>query len=549
LRKITLLLMACGLIFSIAAYALEEDISSGGEIKLYMGEMKVISANMPTRVVIGNPSIVDVTAVSETSVTLTPKNAGATTFVMRDNFGEQSCRIRVLAEDMSDVQSRIDNLIKALGMPGVYTQAVDTEGKVLLLGQVKTAEDKERIATALGALKDKTTDLIQVKEEETVVDINVEVLELNRDGTSTLGFTWPGNFSLSEAGYTHSALSAIFNVTEYTREGLEAQLDLLVREGKARVLSRPNVACQSGKEAELLVGGEKPIFTTTVSAEGGATSSTVEYKEYGIKLNIKPVVMPGDRIHLKLLVEVSEVGDAEILGPTAAPTAKAFPLTKRNTTTELYLNNNQTLAIGGLIKQKTEEDLRKVPVAGDIPLLGGFFRKRETMEGGGAGERGDVELFITLTPRIIASGPQAAKTTAQVKKPLTIASNTIVSTIPAVPVSPSMEELDLIEAAPTPGVSEYLADYINTVYKKIIDAAYYPADAKQAGWQGTVKLVLNISFDGTLKDVKLKRSSGYKILDDAAVETVCRQSPYPALPAELQQDELRVEIPVAYRNN
>ena len=566
MRKTTFLLILCCAILPMGmVLAQDEEVKTSTELKLYMGETRVIEANVPSRVVVGNPNIVDISDVSEDAVTLTPKAVGVTTFMLKDGYGEQSYRVRVMAEDMSDIKTRIDGLLKELNLPGVYTRAVETEGKVLLLGSVKTADDKKMIDSALGPLKDKTTDLIQVKEEEAVVDINVEVLELDKDATSTLGFTWPGQISLSEPGYTTPNLSAVFNVLNYTRSGLTASLDLLVNEGKARILSRPNVACQSGKEAELLVGGEKPTFTTTVSETGGATSSTVEYKEFGIKLNIKPVITADDRIHLKLMVEVSEVGDAELLGPANAPTAKAYPLTKRSTTTELYLNNNQTLAIGGLMKQKSENDVRKFPVLGDVPALGGFFRKRTTKEGGGAQQRGNTELFITLTPRIISKG-QPAQQNASAGQAVTMPETKIVSDVvipndtaavkeaPAQPAVALLKEapsadVDIIESATEGGVSTSLADYINNVYKKIIDAVYYPQDAKKAGWQGTVKLSLNINYDGTLKEVKLLQSSGYSILDQAALETVYRQAPYPALPEQVQQDELRVEIPVAFRNN
>jgi len=568
-RKITFLLILCCAILPRTVLAQDEDVKTSTELKLYMGETRVIEANVPSRVVVGNPSIVDISDVSEDAVTLTPKALGVTTFMLKDNYGEQSYRVRVMSEDMSDIKARIDGLLKELNQPGVYTRAVETEGKVLLLGAVKTAQEKQLIDTALGPLKEKTTDLIQVKEEEAVVDINVEVLELDKDATSTLGFTWPGQISLSEPGYTTPNLSAVFNVLNYTRSGLTAQLDLLVNEGKAKILSRPNVACQSGKEAELLVGGEKPTFTTTVSETGGATSSTVEYKEFGIKLNIQPVITADDRIHLKLKVEVSEVGEAEYLGDADAPTAKAYPLSKRSTTTELYLNNNQTLAIGGLMKQKSEEDLRKFPVLGDAPLFGGFFRKRTTREGGGSGERGNTELFITLTPRIISRGQPVQQNAAAgqtATQAFTIPETRIVTDIitsdqtTAAKAAPAQPAIALLKEAPSAdieiigsdaegGVSTSLADYINTIYKKIIDAVYYPQDAKNAGWQGTTKLSLNINYDGTLKEVKLLQSSGYRILDEAALETVYRQAPYPTLPEQVQQDELRVEIPVAFRNN
>ncbi|MFH0791223.1 MAG: pilus assembly protein N-terminal domain-containing protein [Candidatus Omnitrophota bacterium] len=395
----------------------------GGEIKLYLGEAKAMSVSNPIRIVIGNPAILDVVNVTKSEMTLNPKAKGITTLVFWDNFGEQSYQVKVLSENLQDAKRRIDNLLNKLALPCLSTHAAEDEGKILLMGRVKTAQERERIFTAIGTLKDKVVDLIEIKEEEAVVEIAVEVLELNKDATNTLGFTWPGSITLTEQGspgITTSALeqvgttdtitggtamgtkwSTLWKLLNLSRNQFSFTLEALVQEGKARVLSRPRLACQSGKEAELLVGGEKPIFTTSVATEG-AEGTSVEYKEYGIKLKIKPTVNEDKKIKLALNVEVSDIGTAETIGAANAPTARAYPLSKRSASTELFINDGQCLAIGGLIKQKTEEDLRRVPWLSDIPILGLFFRRKVSKTGGGNGERGETELFITITPTIIS---------------------------------------------------------------------------------------------------------------------------------------------------
>ncbi|MBP7836251.1 MAG: pilus assembly protein N-terminal domain-containing protein, partial [Candidatus Omnitrophica bacterium] len=135
-------------------------------LKLYMGEVKVLSASTPSRIVIGNPSVADVTNVTKNSITLTPKSAGTTTLVFWDNFGEQSYRLKVFSEDINNAKSRVDNLLSKLNLPEVYSQAAEDEGKVLILGRVKSSQDRESVFTILGGLKNKIVDLVQVKEEE-----------------------------------------------------------------------------------------------------------------------------------------------------------------------------------------------------------------------------------------------------------------------------------------------------------------------------------------------------------------------------------------------
>ncbi|MFH0827138.1 MAG: TonB family protein [Candidatus Omnitrophota bacterium] len=507
----------------------QDEAADDNTIKLYVGQVHMLAVKNPTRIVIGNPSIADVTDVKKTEVTIIPKRPGTTSFVLWDDVGEKSHKIIVMAEDMSDFKRRIDNLLAKLNLPQVHTQIAEEESKILLLGRVKSPQDREKIATVLGSLIDKTTDLIDVREEEAVIEIDVQILELNRDSTKTLGFTWPGAIALTDASGPVSnpvtGFKNVFHVSDFTRSAFSVTLDALVQEGKAKILSRPKLACQSGKEAELLVGGEKPIFTTTISS-GGGSGTEVEYKEFGIKLKVKPTVSDDKKIKLALSVEVSEVGEAEFIGLTAERTAQAYPLTKRNASTELTLNDGQTMAIGGLIKQKTEEDVRKTAFLGDIPILGLMFRKTTTKSGGGQGERGDTELFIALTPTIVYSDTVEIKEMVALKLP--------------------HEETNLETA---PNIPEHLANYIRVVQTKILDATYYPLEAQDAGWEGRVKLSLNINFNGDLKDLSILESSGYNILDDAAMEVARVQAPYPPFPPQIDSQEIWVDVPIVYKRN
>lgn len=517
--------------FPVSDYASDE---LGQEvIKLTLGEIKVLPVSNPTRVVIGNPAIADVAGATKNELTLAPKAVGATTLVFWDNFGEQSYKVKVFSENIQELKRRVDGLLAKLELPSVTTQAEEDEGKIFLLGSVKTAQEKEKISLVLGSLTAKIVDLLSIKEEESVIEIDVQVLELDKDATTTLGFTSPGSVTLTEVGSppisaAGAALSGMFRTHNFTRAAFSWTLDALINEGKARILSRPRLACQSGKEAELLVGGEKPIFTTEVASAGGAGTS-VEYKEYGIKLKIKPTITDENRVKVNLNVEISEVGTADSIGSSTTTTAKAYPLTKRNVSTELYLNDEQTLSIGGLIKQKEEEDIRRTPFLSDIPIMGALFRKKTSKEGGGNGERGNTELFITLTPKIANSkgDAKAAKNKDNPKE-----------------AKPEVAPAAIKDNSSLP---PDLSKYIAIIQKRIIDNLTYPTAAKESSFQGTVKLSLKLSYLGELKEVVVKNSSGYKILDDNAVESTKRLISFPPFPASIDQKEMWVDIPIEYR--
>ncbi|MFA4990289.1 MAG: TonB family protein, partial [Candidatus Omnitrophota bacterium] len=534
---------------------------------LYKGNVKAIAVDNPTRVAIGNPAVCDIASINKTEMVISAKEQGTTSLIWQDAQGLHTLQLEVFLENMSFIRQHIDSMLKELNLPNVTTRNMDSEGKIMILGDVKTSQDVERINVGLGSLKAKTINLVQVKEEETVVGIDVQVLELNKDATDTLGFSWPGTTTITEVG-SPALLAAgttwgkLFTVTNVSRSAFTLTLDALVQEGKARVLSQPRLSCQSGKEAELMVGGEKPILTTTVAATTGATGTSVDYKEFGIKLKIKPVVTEDKKIKLALNVEVSEVGTADILGTTADPTAKAYPLTKRNASTELFLKDGQTMAIGGLKKQKTEEDIRKTPFLGNIPFLGAAFRKRTTKIGGGTGEKGDVELFITLTPTIVkehvvkddivTAAPEEKETPAKKEENPDTGKDKVKSEIDAITKEAKAKKENVIQQpAPVPEPAQIktspISEYVNQVSQQIGQNLAYPWAAKQAEIEGSVRLALRVYRTGKLMDIEIKKSSGSALLDQNAVDTIKKVAPFSPFPPEMKQKELWIDLPVVYK--
>ncbi len=503
---------------------------TGETVVMYMGEVKLFPVSNLRRVAVGNPQVVDVINVGKAEFTLVPKTAGSTTLTVWDSFGEQGFRVRVFPQDTRDLKEQVDVIINALGFNEVYTKASDENSKILILGRVKTPQDKERIATALDVLKDKVFNLVEVKEDESVVGIDVQVLELNRDATTSLGFSWPGSIELTEVGSrgiqaAGSKWSTLFSVLNGTRAAFTLKLDALIQEGKARVLSRPRLSCQSAKEAELMVGGEKPNLTTNLVSGSTSQTTSIEYKQFGIKLKIKPTVTELGRIKLAVNVEVSDVEEAVILGTTLEPTAKAFPLTKRTASTELYLDDGQTLSIGGLIKQKTEEDLRRMPWLSDVPVLGIFFRQKEIKVGGGEGERGETELFITITPTIVSGDARSDAAAAAQKK----------AAAPAV----------VLKVAPRP--MDPVTGYAAIIQKRIHEKLVYPSGAKQSGFQGVVGLAVHLSYTGKLLEVEVKSSSGYSVLDTQALNVVKEFGSFPPFPPAIKNEDIWIDIPVQFK--
>lgn len=527
------ILLLSGKMVAVPIFA-QEHSDDFEEIKLYVGEPRVLPSSNAKRIAIARPEVADVSSVTTDEVVLEPKAPGATSLFIWDDYGQHGYQLNIFSEDLTWVKQHADSIIRELGLPGVSTKVNESEGKILLIGEVTALNDKERLLSALDSLKDKVLDLIQLKEEETTLDIAVQVLEMNKDASRTLGFTMPSSISVNETpGRFSSALrasmDAIFHVFDWPRDNFTAKIDALIEEGRARVLSSPRLACQSGKEAELLVGGEKPILTTTVAATTGAQGTNVSYKEFGIKLKIKPTVIEKERIKVALNIEVSEVGDAEILGAVNAPTAKAFPLTKRNASTELFLDSGQTLGIGGLVKEKEESTVKKTAFLGDIPIIGLLFRNKTTKTGGGTGGKGNIELVILLTPTIM-------------QRSLALERKTSVKGAP----SGSLKHAPRASDKKLRPLEGGLGAYVEDLKSRIISSIDYPGLARELDLKGEVKIRLRILSDGKLKDAYVIDSSGSELLDGAAINTIKKLAPFPAFPGSADNNEIAIDIPIVY---
>lgn len=536
-KKFIIAAVTAGLLYTAIplCYPQAEDVSE--EIVLIIGEAKSFHFDAPQRVSIANPAIVDIPSVKKDEIILVGKSKGVTNLFVWDASGRSTYSVKVIPEDNEYLREAVLNILKNTGFTTIYIKNLEDQGKILLMGKVKSVEEKEKLKNVLGDLYNKITDVVEI-DEEALIEIAVEVMELSTDAQKTLGFSLPRTVTLTEeAPVSGSKFQQIFKVNSLTRgtysDGtltpvpFSWRLDLLEAEGKANILSRPRVVCQSGKEAELLVGGEVPIFTTQVASAGGG-GTQVEYKEYGIKLKIGPTVKEKGKVQLVLNVEISEIGTAETIGDPNAPTAKAYPLTKRNISTQLYLNDSETLAIGGLIKQKSEEDLEKFPWLADVPVLGSFFKHKTTKKGGGTGARGDTELFITLTPKII-SYEEAPLLTEEEKKV-------------------SRQKEDFLTMYEDKKMPVEIQDYILEVQRKILGNLSYPATLLNTGWQGVVTLKLHLDSMGNLQNAQIVKSSGYKIFDEDALKLV-KDISYPPFPSQISLEELKIEVPIVYKGS
>lgn len=144
----------------------------------------------------------------------------------------------------------------------------------------------------------------------------------------------------------------------------QANLNALVTKGKAKVLAKPHVVTMNGRKADILIGSRIPVIVEHM--ENGVKTTTTEYKDAGIKLTYTPIISADNEI-------TAEV-EAEVSTPYLVPEMKAYRIITRSANTMVRLASGQLLAIGGLIDKEEGKTFRKVPILGDIPLLGKLFQ-------------------------------------------------------------------------------------------------------------------------------------------------------------------------------
>jgi pilus assembly protein CpaC len=495
----------------------------------YVGDTQVIPVNNPQRISVSRPEILDVVSASEKELVLVAKAKGEAKLQWWDAFGEHNFDVKVYAEEMTALKNKIEKVLKELGMDAITVKAMDSEDKVFLFGELKKQE-KEKLMAILAAYKAKIGDFIVEADEDVLIEIAVEVLELSHDATRSLGFNFPSNTGIGETLPTDrnslGHFAEFYKLGQYGRSGdsFSYSLDLLETEGKARILSRPRVTCQSGKTAEITVGGEKPIFNTNITSIGGGAGTTVEYKPYGINLSISPVVDKKGKINVMLKISVTDLEAAESISSGSSTTAKAYPTLNRSVSTQIYMADGETIAIGGLIRKKTEEAIAKFPWLSDTPILGAFFRHKSMPF------NNDAEFYITLTPRIVYSAGMEKAGEKQAA--------------PAKEIKKEEKESDAMETMRS--IPFELQDYALAIQKKITDNISYPLELVNTGWQGNVLVKLILDDVGQLKDAYVAQTSGYKVFDEAALRLV-QKLVYPPFPAQVELKELRIDIPIVYR--
>ena len=345
------------------------------------------------RVAIANPAIADVNVINNRTLNIIGVSPGSTSLTVWTDDGMQQDFI----VNVSNKDSGTSNAIKqAINIPGITVEKVGD--RILLKGKVKNQYEKQQAHGVAMMFVSKPENVINMLEMDNPTQINLAamVIDISNDDAKDLGIMTGSNGTVQKEAGDFSGISfgSFYGGQDFKQFGphvynnINFKLNLLIKQGKARILSRPNVTTMSGEEAEILIGGEIPLPT---SNKNGDVSIT--WREYGIKLHIKPTATPDNNITTGVNAEISSLDNSNAV-TTSAGTIPA--LLSRKASTVITIPDGETMSIGGLMNNSESKNVSKIPLLSSIPIIGEFFKYTST-------SRDRHELVILITPTIVNS--------------------------------------------------------------------------------------------------------------------------------------------------
>lgn len=343
-----------------------------------------------TRTSVSDPAIAEAVVISPTEVMINGIGLGTASLFLWDAAGVSRLYSLEVTADVASLQRYLDVLF-----PDEEIEVTARGNTVILSGRTSDAFIARRVselATATGA---QVLDNLQTPAASQIL-LAVRFAEVSRDVLSRLG---PNVIRLINPheldtdgrweGGTDSG-SGLLDLSLITSDAqLTALIHALKTAGAFRSLAEPNLLALDGQEASFLAGGEFPF----PSVQGGAASNavTVQWREFGVRLRFTPTVTNIGNIRLSIAPEVSTL---DFAGGLALAGFQIPSILSRRAETQVELREGQHLAIAGLIDNTMQESLSKIPLLGDIPILGALFRSKEMRQ-----ER--TELLVIVSPRVV----------------------------------------------------------------------------------------------------------------------------------------------------
>jgi pilus assembly protein CpaC len=385
------------------------------QVTMYAGQALVQNAPASlTRVAVGDGKLMQVKVLGDRQMVLIASKEGDTSLQLWMADGTQrSVSVHIVVGNTGQVAEAVKQL---LGAHSVISVGI-VGGSVVLGGDRLSPTDVAHVA-AIRKLYPQVLDFTSANavNMQPMVMMKVRIMEFNKSALNKIGVQWDNIIAGPGLGFVHDwRANPLYRLTPGGFNGIDAsgsnamlplkvpgtagyfgiatsigsQINLLEQDGKAWELASPQLSARSGGVADFLVGGQVPIPISS----GVLGQVQVDYKDYGLKLHIAPVVGSDGAIATDIAAEISRIDPAVAV--------QGYPgfLTRR-TETQVNVHEGQTIVISGLMDAQGSKGFDKFPGLGDLPVLGALFRSRDF-------QAKRTELVVFVTPVVVdANSPE-----------------------------------------------------------------------------------------------------------------------------------------------
>jgi pilus assembly protein CpaC len=355
-------------------------------LDLFSGDTFLLDVDA-LRVAVGNGRVTSVTQVDGRKLLILGEAPGVSALhVWTRDGSHRRFVINVLEFNGEALYEQVQRLLAGTRQIGARLAG----DRIVLEGHRVSETDRERVAAILKAYPGRVFDFIDRVGWDAMIHMEVIILEIRHSALDSLGVRWDSALTGPTAGVNSSGAEGRHGYLEWTAQ-LSSTIDLLRQRGEARVVAEPTLSCRSGGEAHFVAGGELPIPVTN-----GQGTPSVQYREYGVILDVKPAADDAGNIYARVETEVSDVDrSVQVLGVPA--------ILKRHSNTEVNVRAGETIVIAGLVNRSGSGDRHGLPGLSALPGIAPLFQSRTR-------QSQDSELIVFITPRIVVARPAGAGT-------------------------------------------------------------------------------------------------------------------------------------------
>ena len=392
----------------------QDDQAQIPEIEMFVGESRVFPTPGVARIAVGNGTIMSAAALDNKEVLIFANAVGTSSlFVWNADGRYQRVKINIVPGDTSRYAREIAAFLTTI--PNAKASVIGD--KVIVEGDNLSDRDLEKIEE-LAKRYPQIVNFTNRMGWEKMIVMDVKVVEFPTTALREIGLKWGatggvavggvwspirrgngGPYQINLATGTNNPapitgvgggafpLTSSLNILSVLNMGLNAQLNLMEQKGTAVILAEPTLSTRSGSKASFLAGGEFPYSVSNING------TLIMFKKYGITLDIAPRVDHNGTIRAKIMSEVSDID-------TSINTIAGPALRTRRTETEFNVQAGGTIVLSGLLRRDAGTTIDKIPLLGNIPVLGALFRSKRFQDN-------ETELVVFVTPSVVDSNTPA----------------------------------------------------------------------------------------------------------------------------------------------